>query len=239
MAIGYTGGTQIGGEWTVGTNDSHAWPELYFEGVGWLPFEPTPAGSLGQGSARVPAYTQPRPSATTSSDGPATPGATDSCRGRAAGPGGPRQNPRELDREALIAAGGLPVDESMPLIAQDRHRRGRAPADPADPGRDQAGARGAGGSARSGWKVSRPADEVTARVVSVSHPSVAAAWAELDDALCDYGLTRQASETPRALARRLTEQYEFDAESAAAVMAIAHGGGAGAVRQGLPARSAR
>jgi len=218
VAIGYTGGTQIGGQWTVGTNDSHSWPELYFEGVGWLPFEPTPAGSLGQGSARVPAYTQPRPSATASSAAP-TPGATDSSADEPQDPGA-RQNPRELDREALIAAGGLPPDESMPLIAKigigagvlllillipaairlvTRSRRVRT----------------------LGWKVSRPADEVTARVVSVNYPSVAAAWAELDDALCDYGLTRQASETPRALARRLTEQYEFDAESGAAVMAIA------------------
>ncbi|MFI7446942.1 DUF3488 and DUF4129 domain-containing transglutaminase family protein [Nonomuraea sp. NPDC049714] len=218
VAIGYTGGTQIGGQWTVGTNDSHSWPELYFEGVGWLPFEPTPAGSLGQGSARVPGYTQPQPRATTSSAAP-TPGSTSSSADEPQDPG-TRQNPRELDREALIASGGLPPDDSMPLIAQigigagvlllillipalirvvTRNRRVR----------------------RLGWKVSRPADEMTARIASVNYPSVAAAWAELDDALCDYGLTRQPSETPRALARRLTEQYEFDAGSAAAVMSIA------------------
>ncbi|MFD0477773.1 transglutaminaseTgpA domain-containing protein [Nonomuraea thailandensis] len=44
VAIGYTGGVQVGDRWEVGTNDSHSWPELYFEGVGWLPFEPTPSG---------------------------------------------------------------------------------------------------------------------------------------------------------------------------------------------------
>ncbi|MFC7107397.1 transglutaminaseTgpA domain-containing protein [Nonomuraea rubra] len=54
VAIGYTGGVQVGDRWEVGTNDSHSWPELYFEGVGWLPFEPTPSGAAGQGSARVP-----------------------------------------------------------------------------------------------------------------------------------------------------------------------------------------
>lgn len=48
-----------------------------------------------------------------------------------------------------------------------------------------------------------------------------AAWAELDDALCDYGMSRQPSESPRALARRLTEQYGFDAEAEAAVSRIA------------------
>ncbi|WP_336209113.1 transglutaminase TgpA family protein [Nonomuraea sp. LPB2021202275-12-8] len=218
VAIGYTGGTQIGGQWTVGTNDSHSWPELYFEGVGWLPFEPTPAGSLGQGSARVPTYTQPQPRSTTSSATP-SPGATSSSADEPLDPQS-RQNPRELDREALIASGGLPPDDSMPLIAKigigagallllllipaairlvTRSRRVRV----------------------LGWKVSQPSDEVTARVVAVSHPSVAAAWAELDDALCDYGMAREPSETPRALARRLTERYEFDAESAASVAAIA------------------
>ena len=27
---------------SVGLKDAHAWPELYFEGVGWTRFEPTP-----------------------------------------------------------------------------------------------------------------------------------------------------------------------------------------------------
>ncbi|MGW0482337.1 transglutaminase family protein [Nonomuraea sp. NPDC003214] len=219
VAIGYTGGTQIGGQWTVATNDSHAWPELYFEGVGWLPFEPTPAGSAGQGSARVPAYTIPQTRSTGSADEP-TPGSSGSPDSEALGPQN-RQNPRQLDREAaLLANGGVPPEESTPLIAQigigagvlllvllvpaavrlfTRSRRVRA----------------------LGWKVSEPSDEVTARVVASRHPAVAAAWAELDDALCDYGMARGASETPRALARRLTEQYEFDAEAAASIAAIA------------------
>ena len=29
--------------------DLHAWPELYFEGIGWVRFEPTPAGVTGAG----------------------------------------------------------------------------------------------------------------------------------------------------------------------------------------------
>ncbi|WP_049564117.1 transglutaminase family protein [Nonomuraea sp. SBT364] len=219
VAIGYTGGTQIGGQWTVATNDSHAWPELYFEGVGWLPFEPTPSGSAGQGSARVPAYTIPQTPSSSSAEEP-TPGSTGSADSEALGPQN-RQNPRQLDREAeLLANGGLPAEESTPLIAQiglgagllllvllipaavrlfTRSRRVRA----------------------LGWKVTRPADEVTARVAAGRHPAVAAVWAELDDALCDYGMARLPSETPRALARRLTEQYEFDSEAAASIAAIA------------------
>ncbi|MGH3356575.1 MAG: transglutaminaseTgpA domain-containing protein [Nocardioidaceae bacterium] len=35
--------------------DMHAWPELYFEGVGWVRFEPTPAA---RGGSIAPPYTQ-------------------------------------------------------------------------------------------------------------------------------------------------------------------------------------
>ncbi|MFP3969607.1 transglutaminaseTgpA domain-containing protein, partial [Actinomadura fulvescens] len=59
VAIGYTAGTQIGQrEWEVRSKDAHAWPELYFEGAGWVRFEPTPAGLGGQGTAATPPYTQ-------------------------------------------------------------------------------------------------------------------------------------------------------------------------------------
>lgn len=219
VAVGYTGGDKTGDQWTVGTDDSHSWPELYFEGVGWLPFEPTPAGSAGQGSARVPEYARPQPTPAATSSSP-TPGAT--AQGEELPPGQqPGRNPREIDdREARLGGNGLPAEEPTPLIAKigigvailllillipaairqiTRSRRVRA----------------------LGWKVSAPSDELTARVIAGSHPSVAAAWAELDDVLYDYGMAREPSETPRALARRLTQRYEFDAESAAAMTSIA------------------
>jgi transglutaminase-like putative cysteine protease len=54
VAVGFTPGTrQSDGSWLVTTHDMHAWPELYFIGYGWLPFEPTPRGD---GQAVVPAY---------------------------------------------------------------------------------------------------------------------------------------------------------------------------------------
>ncbi len=43
------------GTLTVTSGMAHAWPEVYFEGLGWLPFEPTP----GYGSARYLSW-QPR-----------------------------------------------------------------------------------------------------------------------------------------------------------------------------------
>jgi transglutaminase-like putative cysteine protease len=59
VAYGYTAGTLVaGGRWVVTSHDAHAWPELYFQGFGWLRFEPTPAGTIGQGTATAPSYTQ-------------------------------------------------------------------------------------------------------------------------------------------------------------------------------------
>ena len=58
VAIGFTAGAQTGtSTWEVKTSDAHAWPELYFQGAGWLRFEPTPTGSAGQGTATPPSYT--------------------------------------------------------------------------------------------------------------------------------------------------------------------------------------
>ena len=60
VAVGYTEGSPIGHDrWDVRTSDAHAWPELYFQGAGWLRFEPTPSGSDGQATAVQPAYTLP------------------------------------------------------------------------------------------------------------------------------------------------------------------------------------
>ena len=57
IAYGFTAGAPNNdGSWTVTTHDAHAWPELYFQGFGWLRFEPTPSGSTGQGTAYAPAY---------------------------------------------------------------------------------------------------------------------------------------------------------------------------------------
>lgn len=52
VAVGFTPGTrQDDGGWEVTSHNMHAWPELYFAGLGWVRFEPT----LGQGAE--PDYT--------------------------------------------------------------------------------------------------------------------------------------------------------------------------------------
>ncbi len=48
VAIGFLPGEETEpGRWEVRADDAHAWPELYFEGVGWVRFEPTPATRTG------------------------------------------------------------------------------------------------------------------------------------------------------------------------------------------------
>jgi hypothetical protein len=45
MVVGYTPGEQVGDdEWVVRGYNSHAWVEVYFPDVGWVKFDPTPAG---------------------------------------------------------------------------------------------------------------------------------------------------------------------------------------------------
>lgn len=70
VAVGFTAGAEEQGVFTVSTDDTHAWPELYFPTVGWLAFEPTPAVRTGappeyaQGEVAAPAAPdEPAPSA--------------------------------------------------------------------------------------------------------------------------------------------------------------------------------
>jgi transglutaminase-like putative cysteine protease len=51
VAVGFLPGRQATegtpGTWVVTFREAHAWPELYFQGVGWVRFEPTPAVQTG------------------------------------------------------------------------------------------------------------------------------------------------------------------------------------------------
>ncbi|TQS30991.1 DUF3488 and transglutaminase-like domain-containing protein [Microbispora sp. KK1-11] len=188
VSIGYTGGTKIGDVWTVRTHDAHAWPELFFDGIGWLRFEPTPAGAGGQGTAQVPLYSLP----VTPTDGPTT-GPSDGPSadekddgGQSAGPA--RPNPRQLDRDldgtAIAADPGTPVAVKIGIGAAAALALLLLPA-----------------AAR--LLVRRRRLRRMTRTATGGH----AAWAELRDMLTDLGMAGEPSETPRALGRRIGERY--------------------------------
>jgi transglutaminase-like putative cysteine protease len=50
VVLGYTHSSDQSTSFTVTTNDAHAWVEAYFDGLGWIPFDPTPNGGLNGGS---------------------------------------------------------------------------------------------------------------------------------------------------------------------------------------------
>ncbi|WP_432055223.1 transglutaminase TgpA family protein [Streptomyces sp. bgisy022] len=209
VAVGFAPGTpQANGTVSVGLRDAHAWPELYFEGVGWTRFEPTPT----RGS--IPSYSQPdttedaipdpaAPSEETSSAPSAAPSATDGCtleRIRldgacpsesadavlAAGDDGPRWYAM-----LLWALGGLAVllVPLSPMLWRLRTRAARL-----------------GGHGRS------EADAA---------PHVLAVWDELTDSAWDHGVSPDDSLTPRKAAARIVRLGRLDDEAAASVHRVA------------------
>ena len=61
--VGFTQGYQKTpgtGVWTVGRQNAHAWPEVYFQGIGWVRFEPTPGPSGVQTPSWAPGPTSSR-----------------------------------------------------------------------------------------------------------------------------------------------------------------------------------
>ncbi len=50
------GGSSAGLVWTALPQDAHAWVEVFFSGIGWVPFDPTPASASGGGGAGSAAF---------------------------------------------------------------------------------------------------------------------------------------------------------------------------------------
>lgn len=207
VAVGFTPG-KLGsdGAYHVGTDNAHAWPEVYFEGLGWTRFEPTPGRyepttSDYTGTGKEDPSGQPSSETTTTTvAGPSTttPGGTSPDLNRptfdvnvagdgGSSPGGP--SPMSgvfvkaltvLGAAALLGLGA--VSSSFLGAAIRRRRRFRA------------------GTAR-------------ARVVG--------AWIQALERLAEAGITRRPSATPVEFAMR--EAPAAGAGSAGpALLALAH-----------------
>lgn len=101
VAVGFAPGREVNEagniRYRVSTHDLHAWPELFFDGVGWVRFEPTP----GRGIA--PEFTD-----AAAVDDPATPDIDESRVTPEPAPA-PTAAP-ELPRDDLGALGETPAD---------------------------------------------------------------------------------------------------------------------------------
>ncbi len=205
VAIGYTKGQRKAGYWSISTRDAHAWVEVYFQGVGWVPWDPTPLGTGGR------ATTLPYAGAASDSQtGPraAVPGATNPLSGSA------KQQLLTLkDRESRLT--DRPIAANLPsaaVVRQSDHRRSwalagglavlalLAPAAGRWLQRRRRLRRAAGGDLRV-----------------AAH----AAWDEVLATAYDVGLDLDEAETPRATAARLTRRAHLDEPAGAALRQLA------------------
>lgn len=182
IAVGFQPGesSRVDGQtvFTVSSDDLHAWPELYFDGIGWLRFEPTPGrGELPDYGAELPVDdpTTPENEAVAPTAAPTTaPSAT-------AAPQRPDVELDPLTGEPLAAGGGA---QPLPIVLLSMLAvilaAGAAPA-----------------VVRAVVRRRR-----FGRVRRGEDPA-AAAWDEVRDTARDHGWAAPDSETPRDFADRL------------------------------------
>ncbi|MFF1547366.1 DUF3488 and DUF4129 domain-containing transglutaminase family protein [Streptomyces sp. NPDC058291] len=245
VAVGFAPGSpQADGSMAVGLKDAHAWPELYFQGVGWTRFEPTPTRGT------TPTYTVP------DSPGEALPDLPQASRSADAAPSnapsassGCSVQEKKLDD----CASALPVDQSgqggggapwykiatwtllggtalvlplLPMLWRLRRRSARlasaqhsAAAAGAPPGRrGKAGADGPGaGDPEPAVLLDEPGEEAGA--AAAGH--VLAVWRELTDTAWDFGIEPDEALTPRRAAARIVRIGELDETVARSVHRVA------------------
>jgi TgpA N-terminal domain/Transglutaminase-like superfamily len=199
VAVGFTAGElQKDGSHVVKTHDAHAWPELYFSGVGWVAFEPTPAGKRTPTpgfSSGAGALTGAAGDPTNPSGGP-SPAATSSARIPQGVPTLPSGKAKPRGGAINVAGRQLPLlpigitlavllVALVPLLARTWIRRER-------------------------WRrATTPAALATAT------------WDELLDTLLDYGYEWRASDPPRSGAERLAKEQGFAGDTSDALRRLA------------------
>jgi transglutaminase-like putative cysteine protease len=210
VAVGFTPGTATGvaNTFQVKTSDAHAWPELYFQGLGWMRFEPTPSGSGGQGTAQPPTYTIPQISDTTGGGGTSN---ISGNSGTSGGQGGSNSKNGNAAKNEHLSQDGT----------------------------------GAGGTGSAGKGTGFPLEPIGLALaallaVAIIAPPASrflvrqrrlayaddlerahAVWRETLDELADYQLARRPSESPRAVARRVSDDTQLAAPASEALGRVA------------------
>jgi transglutaminase-like putative cysteine protease len=223
IAVGYAPGRLTGEtvalvgqgsfpEYEVDARDAHAWPELYFEGLGWVPFEPTPSRGV------VPEYATESSvpgSLSTNADEKDVPGATvtpppttiplpgGDTQAAGSAPSDPLPTVFATVAAVLLLAAFLGSPRLSRVVLRRRRLNPKAPADRGSPGAPSPDAAPPG-----------------------QHDSAALAWAELQDLATDFGVPSTPSETPRHFSARLRsssvlgEAGGLDDAAHAAVMSL-------------------
>ncbi|MEV0648652.1 DUF3488 and transglutaminase-like domain-containing protein [Phytomonospora sp. NPDC050363] len=199
--IGFTKGSSVNDSLVVSNFNAHAWVEVWFEGFGWVPFDPTPSSNV---RAAVDSPWAPDPNRV---EDPNDPNPSDPNEDPNGPNGGPSGGPTDMLAPALgdFGAGAAGADAAKPamwpywlggglaalfVLAMPSLNRGSRRKRRLRSGEDTVG-------------------------------SAHQAWLELQDTLVDYDFPGGASETPRSTAERLIARPRLTGPAAEGVRFLA------------------
>ncbi len=205
VAVGFTPGEeQADGRMAVGLKDAHAWPELYFEGVGWVRFEPTPTRGTS------PVYALPETGDAGSDPDSRVPQRPDAADGPEPAPSESAQcTPQERQLDAACGQLASP--------------QGGGGADEGIPWWDTVLPVSGGAAVVLLLPMSPMLWRVRARARRLGRGGgVLEAWRELLDSAWDLGIEPDEAATPRRATARLVSRGELGPEGAEAAGRVAH-----------------